>query len=117
MRWLQNGAAERSQPIPRGLGSAGLRMTQDDPQAAAINVRKLRSSTTHNWPASFLGKCNSTEIFPYTNSTKKKATILSKDDVALRDGSEGSEQTLRVPRPPDKVRSKENRICTYKNIL
>lgn len=82
-----------------------------------MNVRNLRSSTTHNWPATFLGKCNSTEIFPYTNSTKKKAMILGKDDVALGDGSEGSPQTLSVPSTPDKVKSKENRICTNKNIL
>lgn len=92
-------------------------MTQDDPQAAAINVRNLRSSTTRNWPATFLGKCNLTKIFPYTNSTKKKATILGKDDVVLGDGSEESPQTLRVPGTPDKVGFKENRICTYKNVL
>lgn len=45
------------------------------------------------------------------------ATILGKDDVVLGDGSEGSPQTLRVPGTPDKVGFKENRICTYKNVL
>lgn len=73
MRWPRSGATERPQPVPWGPDSVGLRMTQDDPEAAATKRKEPLFQHHLHLTTQVCGNVIRLESFPATNSRKKKA--------------------------------------------